>query len=99
MKWYPSSTGTDQGLVIEETTGDNIAVTYKAENAPIVALAPEAIDLLREIEDLMWEDRNSPIFSMGTDRPIRRKIEDLLSRLLRKEEVVNNFWDWEDEDE
>lgn len=39
----------DQGLVIDETTGESIAVTYKGENAPLIAAVPEMLDALKEI--------------------------------------------------
>ena len=43
-KWYKSGIGKysgGQGLVIDETTGENIAVTYKVENSALVAAAPD----------------------------------------------------------
>ena len=41
--WYESSTGNHQGLIISETTGENIAVTYDKRNAPLIAAAPELL--------------------------------------------------------
>jgi hypothetical protein len=40
--WYEGNTGTHQGLVIDEQTGENIAVTYKKENAALISAAPES---------------------------------------------------------
>ena len=49
--WYAGNMGNDtQGLVCDENTGENIAVTYKAENAALVAAAP---DLLAALEFLV----------------------------------------------
>jgi len=45
--WYSKTTNTgsphEQGLVIDEATGKNIAVTYDAKHAPLVASAPELL--------------------------------------------------------
>jgi hypothetical protein len=38
-----------QGLVIDDANGANIAVTYKAEHAPLIALSPEMLAGLTEI--------------------------------------------------
>lgn len=40
----------DQGLVIDDATGENIAVTYDGIHAPLVAAAPQ---LLHELEGLV----------------------------------------------
>jgi hypothetical protein len=50
--WYVASTGNHQGLVIEETTGANIAVTYDKENAPLVAAAPRLLNALERMLDM-----------------------------------------------
>lgn len=51
-KWYEGNTGTHQGLVIDEQTGESIAVTYKKENAALVSAAPELLEGLKMILDL-----------------------------------------------
>jgi hypothetical protein len=51
MSWYTASNSNDsQGLVIDLETGKNIAVTYEAENAPIVAASPKMLDALHKAE-------------------------------------------------
>ena len=48
--WYKANTGNDyQGLVIEEETGRNVAVTYEAKDAKLIALAPEMAELLKRL--------------------------------------------------
>lgn len=42
--WYEGKTGNGQGLVIEEETGRNVAVTYDKKDAPLVAAAPELLE-------------------------------------------------------
>jgi hypothetical protein len=51
MTWY-NATKKDswQGLVYDETTGENIAVTYNPDNARLVAAAP---DLLAALEGIL----------------------------------------------
>jgi hypothetical protein len=52
--WYVASMGSDphnQGLLADENTGENIAVTYKAENTALVAAAPELLFALEQLLD------------------------------------------------
>lgn len=57
-KWYSTITNKgsaqEQGLIIEEETGNSIAVSYKPENAKLIAAAPELLkfaeDILRYLE-------------------------------------------------
>ena len=47
--WYATNAAGDaQGLVIAETTGANIAVTYRPEDAALVAAAPDMLAALRD---------------------------------------------------
>ncbi len=48
--WYSGNTSGEQGLVICEATGKNIAVCYSKEDAPLVSAAP---DLLKALKDLL----------------------------------------------
>ena len=61
MNWYASPTGNHQGLVIDEATGDNIAITYKKENAPLVAAAPDLLNALKMAEGALsaWIDQGN----------------------------------------
>lgn len=60
-RWYAAKMGNDhQGLVIEEGTGRNVAVTYDVKDAPLVALAPQMADMLAEAErTLRWAVQES----------------------------------------
>jgi len=40
-KWYSANVSGDQGLIISEEDGKNIAVSYDAKDAPLIAAAPE----------------------------------------------------------
>jgi hypothetical protein len=55
MNWYASNTGNDQGLVIEEDTGRNVAVTYDKADAPLVAAAPALLLTARAYIELADE--------------------------------------------
>ena len=50
-KWYEAKTGNDQGLVISEQTGANIAVAYDKADAQLIAASP---DLLEALENCLW---------------------------------------------
>jgi hypothetical protein len=47
--WYATDTGSDQGLIISEHDGRNIAVTYDVENMLLVAAAPELLAALEGV--------------------------------------------------
>jgi hypothetical protein len=49
-KWYVTNTGNDQGLVVDEHTGENIAVTYKKEYARLISQAPAMYETLKEAQ-------------------------------------------------
>lgn len=52
--WYATKPGNPyQGLVIDERTGANIAVTYDKEYADLIASAPELLDACREAQLLI----------------------------------------------
>ncbi len=50
MNWYAKTANLgsphEQGLIIDEETGDNIAVTYDPKHAPLIAAAPEMLAAL-----------------------------------------------------
>lgn len=60
MKWYKCHAPNihDQALVIDEETGDNIAVAYRGEkDGKLLAAAPTMLALLhRLLEDMDLED-------------------------------------------
>ena len=48
MSWYKARmSGNGQGLVIEQDTGRDVAVTYDEKDAALVAAAPELLDALK----------------------------------------------------
>ena len=48
--WYVAKMVNDfQGLVIDEQTGKNIAVTYDKKDAPLVAAAPELLEACKKV--------------------------------------------------
>jgi hypothetical protein len=58
-QWYAKKAGNDsQGLVIDERTGENIAVTYKAENAPFIVTACNSHSAMLNALELLtsWYD-------------------------------------------
>jgi hypothetical protein len=80
-KWYVANNSNDtQGLVISEETGENIAVTYKAENAPLIANSHNAIELLVDVLDML-NNITTEDFSHGKDFPVRDKISRFLDEI------------------
>lgn len=49
--WYTAETGNHQGLIIDEQTGANIAVTYDKAHAPLIAAAPELLAALEGLRN------------------------------------------------
>ena len=64
--WYEANTGNHQGLIIEEETGKNIAVSYDKKDARLIAAAPDLLEALIDAYYLMQKSGsfidNSPIF-------------------------------------
>jgi len=75
-RWYlPSFTNAhDQGLVADETTGDNIAVVYDKKNAPLIAAAPELLSALQYLVDIAVPDQK-PILMLHATEKARAAIE------------------------
>lgn len=48
--WYGKNAGNDhQGLVIDETTGRNVAVAYDREDTALLSAAPDLLDALKSL--------------------------------------------------
>jgi len=52
-EWYTASMGNHQGLIVDMTTGNNIAVAYDKANAPLIAAAPELLETLEAIVNIL----------------------------------------------
>lgn len=47
--WHEANTGNDQGLIIDDETGRNVAVSYEAKDAKLIAAAPELLKFAQDI--------------------------------------------------
>ena len=47
-QWYVAKTGNHQRIIADENTGESIAVVYEAENADILAAAPDLLEAANE---------------------------------------------------
>lgn len=79
--WYEGNTGTHQGLVIDEQTGESIAVTYKKENAALISAAPELLEICKTVDDLLasrfWHiDKKS---SINWDK-VRKELQSVIQK-------------------
>ena len=62
MKWYTANAG-DQGLIIDEETGRNVAVSYDKDDAKLIVAAP---NLLEELKKMIYIfDRDLGIGTIG----------------------------------
>ena len=52
--WYEANTGNHQGLIIEEETGKNIAVSYDKEDARLIAAAPDLLEACKQISNALY---------------------------------------------
>ena len=43
-RWSVAKTGNHQGLIVDDNTGRNVAVSYDKEDADLIAAAPELLD-------------------------------------------------------
>lgn len=61
-KWYAAKTGNihDQGLIIHEITGNNIAVAYDQANAPLLAAAPDLLEALKGVMGTFFGTEHKP---------------------------------------
>ena len=48
MNWY-AKTNELQGMVFDEKTGETIAVSYKPDNAQLIASAPKLLEMLKQL--------------------------------------------------
>ena len=53
-EWYEAKMAGDQGLIINELTGENIAITYKKENAAFIV---KACNLHGELVEMLQDAR------------------------------------------
>jgi len=87
-KWYSTVTNKgsahEQGLIIEEDTGNAIAVSYKAKNARLIAAAPELLKVLVTLlEDVEFAQPQIEAGLIG-NRQIR-KARELIDSLIPQE--------------
>lgn len=74
MTWYVEKTGPYQNIIIDEETGDNIAVVYDAKNANILAAAPDLLKALKACRAYMLGDATE-LDLVETDRLAEQAIQ------------------------
>ena len=60
--YYVAKTGNYQRLIIDENTGENIAVVYDAKNADVLAAAPDLLEAAEAMVD--WFESTDPNFPL-----------------------------------
>lgn len=53
--WHSTNAGPYQGLVISNDDGRNVAVTYRKDDAPLVAAAPDLLAALQKLYSVVAE--------------------------------------------
>lgn len=53
QNWYWQNGSSGQGLIIEESTGRSVAVSYEADDAPLLSAAPCMRDELLAVKEWM----------------------------------------------
>ena len=74
QKWYKANAGNDQGLIVSENDGRNIAVSYDIKDADLIASAPE---LLAAAKSLLAEEKH---LTIGTSYLEYRALEAAISK-------------------
>lgn len=78
--WHSARTSGDQGLVIEEETGANIAVTYEAKHAPLVAAAPEMLAALKNAGNVLAALATGQLERIERNSPALMQIRDAIAK-------------------
>jgi hypothetical protein len=86
MNWYKAKTGNDQGLIVEEQTGKNIAVSYEEKDAHLIAAAPELLEACKEAYRRIGEDLIDEIFPDGEIDKSYRIFHEKLGKIISKAE-------------
>ena len=79
--WYVASIGNHQGLIIDEITGENIAVSYNKANALVMAAGPELLEALQAIliQFGYWKQQDKETsgyrWAVKAERAIREAVE------------------------
>jgi hypothetical protein len=78
--WYAKTKDRLQGLIIDENTGANIAVSYNVDDADLIACAPELLFALKNLlEDVEYAQ---PKIKPGLIGNIQiRKAREIVDRL------------------
>lgn len=59
QKWYKANAGNNQGLIVSENDGRNIAVCYDIKDADLIAAAPELLEALLNIPAQVLECKHT----------------------------------------
>jgi len=79
--WYVTNTGNDQGLIVDENIGDNIAITYDARNADLVASAPDLLTALETMISAFNANQIDPLIAFAAIEKARSAIDKAKGKL------------------
>lgn len=73
--WYAARGSGGQGIVIEEGTGRNVAVTYEEKDAPLAAAAPDMAELLTKVLQSLDDEGSVDVTEISAVRALLAKIK------------------------
>ena len=86
-KWYEAKMTNDhQGLVIDEETGENVAVSYKKENARLIASGPDMLEALKKIAEYQPPKNIALSNALKASRYSQKEMKFIAQRAIYKAE-------------
>jgi hypothetical protein len=67
--WYAANSSNQQGLICDESTGGNIAITYNKDHARLVAAAPELLEALQNALNVLAGIATGDLTTINRDSP------------------------------
>ena len=89
MKWYTSTNPEEdrQGLVIDEETGQSVAITYDPKHAQLIAAAPELLAGIVKAEKMLAE-ANYAFYVTGKRKALESALNESKTLLIELRAVV-----------
>jgi len=84
MNWTGQVTSSDQGLIIDDETGRNIAVAYDPKNANLIAAAPDLLCKIKALVERVAKDAET--YAPNGNEPIWAYIADATDAIANAEE-------------
>ena len=84
MNWTGQATSSDQGLIIDDETGKNIAVAYDTKHTNLIAAAPNLLYKIKALMERAAQDAET--YAPNGNEPIWAYIADAADAITAAEE-------------